>query len=123
MRKDDEDRQLRSVALQNGCSIFVARPHAKTIVGEELPGRHAFADAISEAHQGSKIHEYRREGSYFMNRRGFLQLIGATGAAALTGSCNRINSVVGTFSSAASLLRIPGKRELILLNGRPPRLE
>jgi hypothetical protein len=28
-----------------------------------------------------------------MNRRGFLQLTGATGAAALTASCNRINSV------------------------------
>src|SRR6266404_6577011 len=34
-----------------------------------------------------------RNGSYLMNRRGFLQLTGATGAAALTASCNRINSV------------------------------
>jgi hypothetical protein len=31
-----------------------------------------------------------------MNRRGFSRLIGATGAPALTASCNRINSVAGT---------------------------
>jgi sulfite dehydrogenase (cytochrome) subunit A len=57
-----------------------------------------------------------------MNRRGFLQLIGATGAAALTASCNRINSVVGT-SSTPDLVRFPEKTELILLTDRPPQLE
>src|SRR5713101_5487965 len=57
-----------------------------------------------------------------MNRRGFLQLIGATGAAALSASCNRINSVVGT-SSTPDLARFPEKTELILLTDRPPQLE
>ncbi len=58
-----------------------------------------------------------------MNRRGFLQLIGATGAAALTASCNRINSVVGTLSSTRDLVRFPEKTEMILLTDRPPQLE
>ena len=56
-----------------------------------------------------------------MNRRGFLQLMGATGAAALTASCNRINSVVGT-SSPPDLVRFPEKTEMILLTDRPPQL-
>src|SRR6267378_3363270 len=58
-----------------------------------------------------------------MNRRGFLQLIGATGAAALTSSCNRINSEVGTPSSPPNLIRFPEKTEMILLTDRPPQLE
>jgi len=58
-----------------------------------------------------------------MNRRGFLRLIGATGAAALTASCNRINSVAGTLSSPADLDRFPEKTEMILLTDRPPQLE
>src|SRR5258708_3292803 len=58
-----------------------------------------------------------------MNRRGFLQLIGATGAAALTASCNRINSVVGTLSSTRDLVRFPTKTEMILLPDRPPQVE
>src|SRR5260370_34455162 len=62
------------------------------------------------------------DGRFWMNRRGFLQLIGATGAAALTASCNRINSVVGT-SSPPALARFPEKTELILLTDRPPQLE
>src|SRR6267378_4207384 len=67
--------------------------------------------------------EQRGHGSYFMNRRGFLQLIGATGAAALTSSCNRITSVVGTISTPANLVRFPEKTEMILLTDRPPQLE
>src|SRR3977135_2000782 len=58
-----------------------------------------------------------------MNRRGFLQLISATGAAALTASCNRINSAVGTLSSPTNLIRFPEKTEMILLTDRPPQLE
>src|SRR3979490_3623009 len=58
-----------------------------------------------------------------MNRRGFLQLIGATGAAALTSSCNRINSVVGAPPSPPNLIRFPEKTEMILLTDRPPQLE
>jgi DMSO/TMAO reductase YedYZ molybdopterin-dependent catalytic subunit len=58
-----------------------------------------------------------------MNRRGFLRLIGATGAAALTASCNRMSSVVGTLSSPTNLVRFPEKTELILLTDRPPQLE
>src|ERR1700686_720320 len=58
-----------------------------------------------------------------MNRRGFLRLIGATSAAALTASCNRINSVAGTLSSPADLARFPEKTEMILLTDRPPQLE
>lgn len=58
-----------------------------------------------------------------MKRRGFLQLTGATGAAALTASCNRINSVAGTLSSSPDLIRFPEKTELILLTDRPPLLE
>src|SRR5712692_6369017 len=105
------------------CDRLPSRTDAVFIVGEELPGRHAFADAISEILEGSKTHEYRREGSYFVNRRGFLQLLGATGAAALTASCNRINSVTGTLSNPADLVRFPEKAELILLTDRPPQLE
>src|SRR5258708_16381709 len=58
-----------------------------------------------------------------MNRRGFLQLIGAAGVAALTSSCNRINSVVGTLSSPTNLARFPEKAEMTLLTDRPPQLE
>ena len=58
-----------------------------------------------------------------MKRRGFLQLIGATGAAALTASCSRINSVAGTLSSSPDLIRFPEKTELIFLTDRPPLLE
>ena len=57
-----------------------------------------------------------------MNRRGFLQLIGATGAA-LMSSCNRVSSVVGALSSPTELVRFPEKTELILLTDRPPQLE
>src|SRR5437762_9282040 len=58
-----------------------------------------------------------------MNRRGFLQLIGATGAAALMSSCNRVSSVVGVLSSPTELVRFPEKTEMILLTDRPPQLE
>src|SRR6202158_3978346 len=58
-----------------------------------------------------------------MNRRGFLQLIAASGAAALTASCDRIDSAVGTLSSPANLIRFPEKTEMILLTDRPPQLE
>src|ERR1700681_3097125 len=58
-----------------------------------------------------------------MNRRGFLQLLGASGAVALTASCHRINSVAGTPSSPPSLIRFPEKREMILLTDCPPQLE
>ncbi len=58
-----------------------------------------------------------------MNRRGFLRLIGATGATALTASCSRINSIVGTISTPANLVRFPEKTEMILLTDRPPQLE
>jgi DMSO/TMAO reductase YedYZ molybdopterin-dependent catalytic subunit len=63
-----------------------------------------------------------------MNRRGFLQLLGATGAAALTSSCNRLTSVAGTPSSPTDLaqfplVRFPEKTEMILLTDRPPQLE
>jgi len=57
-----------------------------------------------------------------MNRRGFLRLIGATGAAALTASCNR-TICGGTLSSPADLVRFPEKTEMILLTDRPPQLE
>src|SRR3989440_11670779 len=67
--------------------------------------------------------EHRGHGRYLMNRRGFVQLIGATGAAALTSSCNRINSGVGTPSSPTHLIRFPEKTELILRTDRPPQLE
>src|SRR3984893_6567717 len=63
-----------------------------------------------------------RDGSYSINRRGFLQLIGATGVAALTASCNRLDSVVG-ISSPDDLARFPEKTEMILLTDRPPQLE
>jgi hypothetical protein len=58
-----------------------------------------------------------------MNRRGFLQLLGATGAAALTSGGTRINSALGTLSSPANLVRFPEKTEMILLTDRPPQLE
>ena len=59
-----------------------------------------------------------------MNRRGFLQLVGGAGAAAaLTSSCNRVDSVVGTLSSPTNLVRFPEKAEMILLTDRPPQLE
>src|SRR5260370_22229249 len=102
------------------CDRLPSRTDAVFIVGEELPGRHAFADAISEIFEGSKTREYRRKGSYFMNRRGFLQGIGATRAAALTGSSKRIKSVLVTLSSAAQPRRFPEKRRVILIHDRPP---
>src|SRR3981189_2864461 len=58
-----------------------------------------------------------------MDRRGFLQLIGATGAAALTAPCNRMSSAVATLSSPTNLIRFPEKTEMILLTDRPPQLE
>src|SRR6201993_2166149 len=58
-----------------------------------------------------------------MNRRGFLQLISATAAAALTASRNRINSGAGTSAGLARLVRFPEKTEMILLTDRPPQLE
>jgi len=58
-----------------------------------------------------------------MDRRGFLRLIGATGATALMASCNRINSVTGTSSNPDNLVRFPEKTEMILLTDRPPQLE
>jgi hypothetical protein len=58
-----------------------------------------------------------------MNRRGFLRIVGATGAAALAVSCNRLNSVVGTLSNPTNLIRFPEKTEMILLTDRPPQLE
>jgi sulfite dehydrogenase len=59
-----------------------------------------------------------------MNRRGFLQFIGATGAAAWMASCNRLSSgVVDTLSTPANLARFPEKTEMILLTDRPPQLE
>src|SRR5260370_30497306 len=90
VRPDGELRQVRSVGFP-----VIDDGKLKTVVGEELPGRHAFADAISEILEGSKTHEYRREGSYFMNRRGFFQLLCATGAAARSTLTKRIKSVFG----------------------------
>ena len=58
-----------------------------------------------------------------MNRRGFLQLLGASGAAALTASCNRVSAVAGTSPGPARLVRFPEKTEMILLTDRPPQLE
>jgi sulfite dehydrogenase len=58
-----------------------------------------------------------------MNRRGFLQLMGATGAAALAASCNRMNPGVGVSSNSVNLARFPEKTEMILLTDRPPQLE
>src|SRR4030081_2654877 len=58
-----------------------------------------------------------------MNRRGFLQFMGATGLAALSSSCTRVNSAVGTLSSPTNLVRFPEKTEMILLTDRPPQLE
>src|SRR6201998_2389569 len=58
-----------------------------------------------------------------MNRRGFLQLLGASGAAALTASCNRVSAVAGTSPGLARLVRFPEKTEMFLLTDRPPQLE
>src|SRR6201981_3927841 len=58
-----------------------------------------------------------------MNRRGVLQIIGATGAVALAASGNRPSSPVGTLSSPANLVRFPEKTEMLLLTDRPPQLE
>src|SRR5260370_13505384 len=80
------------------CDRLPSRTDALFIVGEELPGRHAFADAISEIFEGSKTREYRRKGSYFMNRRWFLPLILATRAAALTPSSDPFTCRFGAFS-------------------------
>src|SRR5260370_37884542 len=95
------------------CDRLPSRTDAVFIVGEELPGRHAFADAISEILEGSKTHEYRREGSYFMNRRGFFLLLRAPRAAAPTGSRDRINSLTRGLSDSAGLARVPGKKERV----------
>ena len=62
-------------------------------------------------------------GSSSIDRRGFLRIIGAAGAAALTASCNRTNSVAAALPSAAELARFPEKTEMILLTDRPPQLE
>src|ERR1700756_3174061 len=61
--------------------------------------------------------------SSFMNRRGFLQLMGATSLVALTASCDRNSAVMGTLSGPADLARFPEKTEIILLTDRPPQLE
>jgi sulfite dehydrogenase len=66
---------------------------------------------------------YRGMWSWFMNRRGFLQLMGATGAVALTGSCNRTSLVMGTLPGPTDFARFPEKTEMILLTDRPPQLE
>jgi len=58
-----------------------------------------------------------------MNRRGFLQLMGAGGALALTASCNRNGLAMGTLPGPTELSRFPEKTELILLTDRPPQLE
>jgi len=58
-----------------------------------------------------------------MNRRGFLQLMGATSVVTLTASCNRSNSVMGMLSGPPELARFPEKTEMILLTDRPPQLE
>jgi DMSO/TMAO reductase YedYZ molybdopterin-dependent catalytic subunit len=58
-----------------------------------------------------------------MNRRGFLQLIGATSAVALTASCNRNGLVTGTLPGPTEFARFPEKTEMILLTDRPPQLE
>ena len=58
-----------------------------------------------------------------MNRRGFLQLLGATSLAGLASSCTRDNSAVGSLSSPTDLVRFPEKAEMILLTDRPPQLE
>src|ERR1700686_3610264 len=58
-----------------------------------------------------------------MNRRGFLQIIGATGVAALTASCSRFDSVAGTAPGSFNLIRFPEKTEMIFLTDRPPQLE
>src|SRR5260370_7224037 len=102
------------------CDRLPSRTDAVFIVGEELPGRHAFADAISEIFEGSKTREYRRKGSYFMNRRGFLHLIVATPAAARTAPSNRINFFLGTLSSPAQPLRFPEKTARLFSPHRPP---
>ena len=62
-------------------------------------------------------------GSHSINRRGFLQVLGAAGVAALTASCNRISSVAGTLPGNFELARFPEKTEMILLTDRPPQLE
>ena len=58
-----------------------------------------------------------------MNRRGFLQLMGVAGAAALSSRCNGIDSVVETLSTPPRLTRFPEKTEMILLTDRAPQLE
>jgi len=58
-----------------------------------------------------------------MNRRNFLRLIGATGTAALTVSCNRTTAAVKTLSEPDRLARFPEKAEMILLTDRAPQLE
>jgi DMSO/TMAO reductase YedYZ molybdopterin-dependent catalytic subunit len=71
----------------------------------------------------TRMSETSRHGSWFMNRRGFLQLMGATSAVALTASCNRNVLVTGTLQDATELARFPEKTEMILLTDRPPQLE
>src|SRR5260370_29939608 len=58
-----------------------------------------------------------------MNRRRSLQLVGPTGVAALTSSCKRMTSKVGTPSSRTNLIRFPEKTEMIFLTDGPPQLE
>src|ERR1700731_882415 len=70
-----------------------------------------------------RVWHRRCTAGYLMNRRRFLRVIGATGAAAVTASCNRISSVVGTSSSPANLVRFPEKTDMIFLTDRPPQLE
>src|SRR5437879_6328394 len=58
-----------------------------------------------------------------MNRRGFLQLMGATSVVALASSCTRVNPAAGILASPTNLARFPEKTEMILLTDRPPQLE
>src|SRR5712664_2804576 len=58
-----------------------------------------------------------------MNRRRFLQLVGATGVAALSSSCKQMTSKVGTPSSRTNIIRFPEKTEKIFITDRPPQLE
>src|ERR1700728_3460927 len=81
---------------------------------------HAFDGRMREIHEYPRI---SRQGSWFMNRRGFLQLVGAASVVALTASCNRNRLGMGTLPGPTELARFPEKTEMILLTDRPPQLE
>ena len=67
--------------------------------------------------------DVERIGSSFMNRRGFVQLLGATSLVALTAACDRNISVSRTLLRPSDLARFPEKTAMILLTDRPPQLE